>query len=117
MHTQPVFHSAERLLEAAADGRIPPAARARAKAIDAARPRTIGFLKVGRITMKPRTVIDLMASAILNGWQRDGTVTEADFTRLGLTHTQIAEHKAAAWSEALRQDPRIISMCDEDCRQ
>lgn len=102
--------TAERLLELSTDGRICETARARARALDAAAPRTQARIRVGRIHMKPRTVVDLMAAAIVAGWARCAQVTEDDFARLGLTRTQVARHRDAAWSAALAQEPRVADM-------
>ncbi len=106
--------SAEHLLELSTDGHIPPAARARARAIDAAAPRRVSLVRIGAVRMKTDTMIDLMAQTIVQRWAASGTVTEADFEQLGLTRAQMYEHRAAAFARATAQDPRIAAMASQD---
>ena len=79
-------------------GPIPAHIKAATFAIDLERERKRARLRVGKLFMKPETIIDLMALIIAKCVAACGGVTLEDFKRHGLSENQVH----AFWHRALR---------------
>ena len=79
-------------------GPIPPHIKTAAFAIDRERERKRARLRVGKLFMKPETIVDLMALIIAKCVAAHGGVTLGDFSRHGLTESQVNSF----WPRALR---------------
>lgn len=96
------------------DGRIPDALLTAARAIDAAwrrkhPPPSIARVRIGTVTMKRATAIDLMAMQI-EKCAGEGCVREVDLTNLGFTPRQIADWAPQAYRKAIAQNPKLADL-------
>lgn len=111
MHIFPGF-SAEQSLSLSTDGPIDPALMAAARAYDRERDakcERAATVRVGRIVLKRRIAIALMAQEIGRIAVANGCVTSDDFKRLGLDAAQIEELSAEAYALAVLDRPGLVS--------
>lgn len=95
-------------LSLSTDGPIPSELWALAREHDAAQPRQIRP-RVGKVTLKPRTIIDIMVTIILKEAARKGHVLREDFTRHGLKARDIDLHYDDAIRRASLPVPGLIA--------
>lgn len=97
------------------DGRIPPALKAWAEAYDRQNPLPAPRLavRVGRVTLSRRVLVDLMARIIVEAVTARGHVAEADFERAAIPADVARAHLAEAHARALALEARLPAMLED----
>lgn len=107
--------TARESLSLAFDGAIPERLRRWAESHDKAHPRPprqAARIRIGRVTLTRRVLIDLMAGIIADAARARGTVTLDDFARAGISEGVARTHAADAFARAIAADPRIAEMLE-----
>lgn len=101
-------------LSLSTDRAIPDAHMSAARALDAAWRRKnpdpqIAKIRIGAITLKRGTAIDMMALQIVRSAET-GCVREVDLSNLGFTAKQIADLAPQAYRKALAEHPNLADL-------
>jgi len=96
-------------LSLSTDGRIEPRQWCEAMAFDTTHPQPPAALRLrlGRITLKPRAVTAIIATAIVKAAGRAADLTRADLLALGLSGAEIDRHFGEGLKLALAREPRL----------
>lgn len=69
-------------------------------------------VRVGRITLTKRVLVDLMAGVIIEAALKRGCVAQADFDNVSIDKTTVATYRAEAFDRAAAREPRLRTMLE-----
>ncbi|QPC45040.1 hypothetical protein HW532_21485 [Kaustia mangrovi] len=106
--------TARESLSLAFDGPIPYRLHRWAQAHDREHPLPHGQarIRLGRVRLSRRVLIDLMAGIIAEAAGQRGVVTLDDFARAGISEAVAREHSEEAFAKALAANPHIADLLE-----